>query len=278
MLERRVALRRESPGAVPEEEVATIRATVARRREALSVAEAMRREAEAASAEAEAQTAEAKAALTSAQARLALATKAKNDTIVRSPLKGVVRRRHVTVGQYVRAGDPVAELVDRSRLRLRFRVSEAESVRLATGQELTFLVPSLSSTKHRGRLVHVDEAASSVTRMVECLGEVVEPDPALKPGFFAVATVETKLTGAIAVPESALLPGEQGWMVYVVEDGRAKRRPVALGLRTRDGRVEIREGLAVGATLVVEGANVLSEDAAVALQPAAPAGTSPAKP
>jgi RND family efflux transporter MFP subunit len=182
------------------------------------------------------------------------------------------------VGQYVRAGDPVAELVDRSRLRLRFRVSEAESVRLATGQELTFLVPALSSTKHRGRLVHVDEAASPVTRMVECLGEVVDPDPAPKPGFFAVATVETKLTGAIAVPESALLPGEQGWIVYVVEDGRAKRRLVSLGLRTRDGRVEVREGLAVGATLVVEGANVLSQDAAVALQPAAPAGTSPAKP
>lgn len=278
MLDRRVSLRRDTPGAVPEEEVATIRAQVARRRDALSVAEAQRREAEAAYAEAQAQAAESAAALTSATARLALATKAKNDTVVRSPLEGVVRRRHVTLGQYVRAGDPVAELVDRSRLRLRFRVSEAESVRLATGQLLTFLVPSLSSVKHRARLVHVDEAASPITRMVEALAEVVEPDKSLKPGFFAVATVETKQPGALAVPEAAVLPGEQGWVVYVVEDGKARRRSVAVGLRTRDGRVEIREGLAAGASIVVEGANVLSDDTPVTATPAVVPGAPPAKP
>jgi RND family efflux transporter MFP subunit len=252
---------------VPGEEIATMRAQVARKRDAVAVAEAASREAGSALAEARAQEAEAAAALATATARLALATKLVADTVVRSPLEGVVRRRHVTLGQYVRAGDPIAELVDRSRLRLRFRVNEAESTRLSTGLALTFLVPALSPTRHQGRLVHVDEAASPVSRMVECLGEVEQPDPSLKPGFFVVASVETRSAPGLAIPEEALLPSEQGWIVFVVEGKKAVRRAVAIGLRTQDGNAEVLDGLKAGETLVVRGANVLSEGAEVAATP-----------
>ena len=41
--------------------------------------------------------------------------------------------------------------------------------------------------EHAGVLVHVDETASPVSRMVECLGEVNDPGTSLKPGFFVVA-------------------------------------------------------------------------------------------
>lgn len=275
MVKRREDLRAERPGVVPEEELATLRAQAERRRDAVNVAAAALAEAEAALAEAEAGVTVAAESLRSAQARAALAAKSLADTVVRAPLAGVVRRRHVTLGQYVRAGDPLAEIVDRTRLRVRFRVTEAESVRLAAGQALTFTVPSLGAQVHEGALVHVDETAHPVSRMVECLGEVARPAPFLKPGFFVMAGVDVATAAALVVPEGALRPSEQGWVVFVVQDGRAERRPVRLGLRTKDGRVEVAEGLAAGQAVIVEGANVVSAGTPVEVRaPAPPPGAS----
>lgn len=269
MLKRREDLRAERPGVVPEEELATMRAQRDRRRDAAGVAAAAVREAEGAVAEAEAGLTVAAQSLRSARARAALTAKSLADTLVRPSITGVVRRRHVTLGQYVRAGDPLAEIVDRSRLRVRFRVTEAESVRLHTGQPLRFRVPSLAEQEHAGVLVHVDETANPVSRMVECLGEVSAPAPHLKPGFFVTASVDVATGEALVVPEASLRPSEQGWVVYVVTEGKAERRAVRLGLRTKDGRVEVLEGLEPGAALIVEGANVVGPGALV--EPRVPA-------
>lgn len=270
MLGRREELRKSSPGAVSVEEVAQMRAQVDRRRDALGVAQAARREAEGARHEAEGALAVAKAAVVEAESevaqaesRLAIAVRTAEDTVVRSPLRGVVRRRHATVGQYLRAGDAIAEIVDRSRLRVRFRVTEPESARVSAGMPAAVVVPSLGDREHPASIVHVDETASAVTRMVECLAELGSPDPVLRPGYYATVSVETKRARAVAVPEAALQPGEKGWLAFVVEDGKARARVLTLGLRTRDGRVEVVEGLKDGETIVVRGGNVLSDGAAV---------------
>ena len=203
MLARRTALRASTSGAVAEEEVTAARSQVERRRDAIAVAEAgareaaaSRREAEAARVASAAEEAEAVAGVAQARAKLALVTKTAADTGVRSPIHGTVRRRHVTLGQYVKAGDPIAEIVDRSRLLVRFRVSEAESARLARDMKVVVRVPALDALEHPAVLVHVDETASATTRMVECLAELGKPASTLKPGFYAVASVVTKTSRA----------------------------------------------------------------------------------
>ena len=272
MLARREDLRKSSPGAVSVEEVAQMRAQVDRRRDAVGVAQAAHREAEGAKQEAEGALGVAKAAVVEAEAevaqaesRLAIAVRTAEDTVVRSPLRGVVRRRLATVGQYLRAGDAIAEIVDRTRLRVRFRVTEPESARVVAEMPVGVVVPSLGDRVHPATLVHVDETASAVTRMVECLAELPSPDPTLRPGYYATVSVETKRARAIAVPEAALQPGEKGWLAFVVEDGKAKARVLTLGLRTRDGLVEVVAGLKEGDAIVVRGGNVLADGTAVAV-------------
>jgi multidrug efflux pump subunit AcrA (membrane-fusion protein) len=100
--------------------------------------------------------------------------------------------------------------------------------------------------------------------MVECLARVDNPGGVLKPGFFAEirADVESH-RGAVVVPERAVLSTDRGFVVFEVVDGKAVERRVALGLRTKDGGIEIASGLKPDAQVVTDGGDVLRDGAPV---------------
>lgn len=201
---------------------------------------------------------------------------------VRPSRGGVIDTRTVSTGQFVRGGTVLATLVDVSRLRLRFRVSEGESLRARPGQTVGFRVAALGARDFPARIYHVGELANATTRQVEVLAWVQNPGP-LKPGFFAevVLASETR-KGALTVPESAVQASEKGFVAYVVEGDTARQKTLQLGLRTEDGRVEIVSGLAPGQTVVVEGSDRLADgvkvqDAGAAAAPPVAGAAGPAR-
>jgi multidrug efflux system membrane fusion protein len=178
---------------------------------------------------------------------------------VRAPRAGVINTRSVETGRYIKSGDVLATIVDTSRLRLRFKVSEGESLRARTGQAVTFKVQSLGQTEFPAAIYHVGEVADPATRQVEVLAWVKNPG-ILKPGFFAeVSLASESRKAATVVPESAVQASEQGFVAYVVQDGKANVRPVRIGLRTGTGVVEILSGLKPGDLVVVEGSDRLAD-------------------
>jgi multidrug efflux system membrane fusion protein len=184
----------------------------------------------------------------------------------------------VETGQYVKLGNTLATLVDTSRLRLRFKVSETESLRAKDGGEVLFRVAALGARSFPARIYHVGDLADPATRQVEVLAWVRNPGE-LKPGFFAEVTlaVESK-KGALTVPEGAVQASERGFIAYVVEEGKARVRPIEIGLRTGTGVVEILTGLKAGEPVVIEGSDRLGEGVAVAEPGAKAEGKIEAKP
>ena len=190
---------------------------------------------------------------------------------VRPPKPGVINTRAVDTGRFVKTGDVLATLVDTSRLRLRFRVSEAQSLRARTEQQVRFRVSSLGDREFTAQIYHVGDVADPTTRQVEVLAWVKNPGE-LKPGFFAEVTLASETrTGALVVPESAVQASEKGFVTYVVQDGKARLHQIQIGLRTGTGLVEVVSGVKTGDTVVVEGSDRLADGMPV--QPVAPAGT-----
>jgi len=152
--------------------------------------------------------------------------------------------------------------VDTSRLRLRFKVSEGESLRARQGQDVQFRVRALGEQAFPARIYHVGEVADPATRQVEVLAWVKNPG-VLKPGFFAEATLASESKkGATVVPEGAVQASEKGFVTYVVQGGKARLRPVQVGLRTEKG-VEILSGVAAGESVIVEGSDRISDGVTV---------------
>ncbi len=194
-----------------------------------------------------------------AKAALGIAQQNLRRSDVRPQVAGVINTRTVDTGQFVRTGTVLATIVDSSRLRLRFKVSEAESLRAEVKGSVTFRVAPLGPRDFTARIYHVGRIADSTTRQVEVLAWVDNPGE-LKPGFFAEVTLSgEEHKEALVVPESAIQASEQGFVTYVVEDGKAVIRPVQIGLRTGTGIVEILEGLEAGAQVVTEGSDRLAD-------------------
>jgi membrane fusion protein (multidrug efflux system) len=192
---------------------------------------------------------------------------------VRPSRSGVINTRAVETGQFVKTGAVLATLVDMSRLRLRFKVSERESLRAREGESVRFRVGAIGERDFEGRIYHVGVTADPGTRQVEVLAWVKNPG-VLKPGFFAEVTLATESReGAVVVPEAAIQASERGFVVYAVEGGKAALRPVEIGQRTGDGVVEVLAGLEGGETVVVEGSDRLRDGIEVQVVDAPPPGS-----
>jgi membrane fusion protein, multidrug efflux system len=196
---------------------------------------------------------------------------------VRPPAAGIINTRTVDTGQYVKMGANLASIVDTSRLRLRFKVSEAESLRAHAGGTVGFRVAALGTEAFPAEIYHVGKIADPTSRQVEVLAWVKNPG-VLKPGFFAEVTlaVESK-KGALTVPEGAIQASERGFIAYAVNDGKARLRPVEIGLRTGAGVVEIVSGLKAGETVVIEGSDRLGDGVPVAEAGASAGAPTPAR-
>jgi membrane fusion protein, multidrug efflux system len=200
------------------------------------------------------------AAVAVAKAAHELALQDMRRSEVRPPITGVINTRTVDTGQFIRTGTVLATIVDLSRLRLRFKLSEGESLRARERGRVSFGVAPLGPRAFAARIYHVGRVADPTTRQVEVLAWV-DPAPELKPGFFAEVTLAGEMKqGALVIPESAVQASERGFVTYVVDDKKTARvRPVGLGLRTGTGVVEILSGLEKGEVVVSEGSDRLAD-------------------
>lgn len=250
-LARRKAVVEKNPGLIPGEEIATFATRVQT---------------------AAADVAQAKSAVDQAELNL-------RDAFVRAPVAGRIETRTVTTGQYVAPGGILATLVRRDPLLLRFQVPSEEARSLRPGLVARFRVPG-DAGEFTARVTHVAGAAEASSRMVAVTAEVDDARRALlRPGAFADVRVPVGGPAqAPVIPQTAIRPSEKGFLAFVVEGDKARERVLTLGLRTAEGLVEVRAGLAPGEQLVVRGAEALRDGFPVKVSPAAEATASPKRP
>jgi len=201
---------------------------------------------------AEADLAKAKAALETAAERLAR-------TRIYSPVRGMVKEKRISNGDFVRYSFPVLQLIKIDPLKLTFAVSEKDVSRVREGQTVMFTVDSFADRPFQGKIKIVYPNLDERTRTLKAEAVVANRDRLLKPGLFARATIYTAASrDAILVPLIALLYDGPTVKVFVVENNTAKERIVKIGDKYGEN-IEILDGVREGDSVVVVGQNNLSE-------------------
>jgi multidrug efflux pump subunit AcrA (membrane-fusion protein) len=210
------------------------------------------------------------------EAGLELGRKHLGDTVVLAPISGVVARRHVGPGEFVKDNTPLFTLVAVDPLKYAGTVPERAAPEVRTGQEVRIQVEAFGDRSFPGRVTRIAPVVDVPTRTLALEARVPNGSGLLKPGFFARGVVLTRREPRVPfVPAEAITYVVGITKVFVVADGRAQERLVRAGLR-EGGRVEILEGVKPGEVVATSGLAQLYDGAPVVAAPA-PA-SSPAAP
>lgn len=215
------------------------------------------------------------AAISAARARADAARRALTKTRVLAPIDGAVEVQIAAVGDYVKVGDPLFQLVSAKKLRAHLPFPESIGAQLRAGLPVRLTSPQAPGREFSGLVTDIRPSIIEGSRALDVLVDI-ENDGALRGGGTVDATIVLgRSDGAVLVPEQSIVLRPAGEVVYLVANGKAQQRQVKIGVR-RGGLVEIRDGLKAGETVAVDGAGFLSHGAEVQVRAGDPAPPAPA--
>ncbi len=224
---------------------------------ALDVAQAQRDAARAqvqANAEAGADLVQAEAQLQAARATTQAARTRLEQTLLRAPTAARVLTREVEPGQIVQPGKVLLRLALDGPTQLKAQVDERFLAQLQPGQPASVVADAHAGQPFAAQVLSLSPLVDAQRGAVEVKLALPQAAPAfLREDMTLSVEVETgRRERALVLPLAALQGGatETSSQVWVAEDGRARLRPVALGLRTLEA-AEVREGLAEGTQVLL---------------------------
>jgi HlyD family secretion protein len=211
----------------------------------------------------------ARAAVAQTQAAVALARLQLANATVTAPFAGTVTRRFVDPGQLVIAMPGqgfVATVAQIDTVHVGFDVSETDIARVHPGQPVAIRVDAYPGKAFAGTVREVGQAADPRVRAFRVKASVPNPGHLLKPGMFARGEITTAIRErALVIPREAVGSVGGETTVFVVEAGKARVRPVRLGMMS-GAMVQVVSGLAVADPVVVAGQGGLVDGVAVTVR------------
>jgi RND family efflux transporter MFP subunit len=179
-----------------------------------------------------------------------------DQAVMTAPWSGIIASKNAEVGDVINpmmggggygGASGVVTLVDYSRIKIVVEVSPNDVLRLARGQKAVVKAGPAEAT---GTVSVVNLAADPASKKfrIEILAD--NPGLVLRPGTFGSVIFEVNShENALAISQMAVLSDS---FVYVVENGKAVKRPVRLGLKNTT-MIEVLEGVKEGEQVIIEG-------------------------
>lgn len=163
-----------------------------------------------------------------------VANKALQDTVLRSPISGVVALRSAQPGERVGVDARVLDVMDLRELELEAAVSAADSVQVRVGQRASLRIEGNASTGEARQIsatvVRINPNAQAGSRSVLVYLRIDEP-AGLRAGLFAQGSLDTVNVQALAVPLASVRTDKPEPYVQLVSSGQVAHQIVGLGLR-----------------------------------------------
>ncbi len=212
---------------------------------------------------AEAAVAQAEATLSSARVKLAY-------TVIDAPAAGVLIARNVERGDVVQPGKTLMTLSPTGETQIVVQIDEKNLGLLAVGHKAMVSADAYADERFPAELVYVNPSIDPQTATVQVKLDVVAPPPYLRQDMTVSVDIEVaRKADALVLPSAAVHDSltQRPW-VLVIDDGRATRRAVTIGLRG-DGRLEIADGLGPEDAVIPVRAKVAAGDRVRAMAPTA---------
>jgi HlyD family secretion protein len=199
---------------------------------------------------AQAAVAKAEADVATATARLQVAEKSRDyaRTLlkyakIRAPFNGVVTRRMVNDRDFVqppagKKSEPLFVVDQVDPVRVFVNVPELDAVWITNGSTVTIRTQSLPGREFQGAVTRTARSLDPATRTLRTEIDLHNADRELLPGMYVDVNLQLERRNVWTLPSSAVIIGEDAAYCYRLENGKAVRTLLRIGLQA-DKTVEV---------------------------------------
>ncbi|MGE0646080.1 MAG: efflux RND transporter periplasmic adaptor subunit [Nitrospira sp.] len=194
---------------------------------------------------------------------------------IRAPFAGYIAERNLDTGSYVSSATAststmsrgIMSLHDIDKVRVLIEVVERDIPLVKVGQKAELRAEAYPDQIFEGTVTRIVQALNRATRTMTVEVDLLNRDRRLKGGMFArvEVLVGTRLQ-ALQIPIDAVSRLENAQYVYLVEEGKARRVDITIGVR-QGNYVEITNGLTGHETVIVSGKDLVHDGGPVQTQP-----------
>ncbi|TGK12905.1 efflux RND transporter periplasmic adaptor subunit [Leptospira fletcheri] len=189
------------------------------------------------------------------------------ETIIFSPIKGVVAKRYKNEGELLTGtsgNQAVLTVINIDKVYGVLNISETDSTVLKKGMKVEFTADVYKESKFRGQVETVSPLVDQKAHTVEVRALVDNKDRRLKPGMFIRANVVLgSPVPTILIPSTAVLSNDSGRnSVFLVREGHCYTNDVKIGKKQGD-EIEILQGLQKDDVILLDRLSQLRDGMAV---------------
>lgn len=182
-----------------------------------------------------------------------------NWTKIRSLAEGYITERLIEAGGRITANQQAYTIEDFKPLLVRVFVPTSDAILLTTGLAAEVMTEILKGEAFSGKVTLINPRVDVQTGTIKVTVEVYDDTFRLKPGMFVEVRIATgKKDNVLVIPRKAILYKTGKTYVFVLKDGLAGQREIALGL-TEEDQAEVVSGVAEGDIIVSVGVENLKD-------------------
>ena len=206
--------------------------------------------------------------LAKARNDVAIARRAEQLSVLRSPINGVVTQLSAVLGASADVTQPLVQIADPSALDIVLGTTPALAAKIRPGNKVELRAGQNATGESLGigTVVHIGATVDSTARNVAIRATLPASARPLRIGetIYGDIAIATRVN-SISIPVDALIPEGDQFKVFVVDAKNvAHARPVTPGAKNQK-TVEIVKGLAAGERVVTYGAYGLDDGSTVVL-------------
>lgn len=177
------------------------------------------------------------------------------NTVLRSPISGVITARNYDKGDMFGMGQPIFTVQQITPVKLLVAISESEYTKVKKGQKVTLVVDALPGESFDGTISRLYPTMDAATHTFNVEVKVPNYNRRLRPGMYAKVTVNFGKNNSVIIPDKAVVrqQGAGDKFVYILnEDNTVTFKKVSLGVRLGN-EYEVLSGVQEGERVVTDG-------------------------
>lgn len=180
-------------------------------------------------------------------------------TTIRAPFSGKIGLRNISPGTYVTPTTIITKLVSSNQVKISFSIPEKYASEIDNNTTIQFTIPN-NTEKYSAKIYAIEPEIETATRTLKIRALADNSNGKLIPGTFASIELPLKnIKDAIVIPTEAVVPIQDGKVVYIANNGKAKEVKIETLARTSKD-VVVTNGIKSGDTLLTSGVMSLKDE------------------